>query len=165
MSRISRTFFETLERDVCKIYQLVFRILKRIFIFVFRKHIEVHGRPTPAVFRSSPEAGGRSDYLLTWSVDSYSPIEEYRLLYRQIQPYHKVGKERKPTVGKIMFCRGCFFQVATAFKVRLFKPCVLMACCSTQDNAISPSHGGKSAVNPLPSLRLPWWVVHAVDVL
>lgn len=60
---------------------------------VFRKHIEVHGRPTPAVFRSSPEAGGRSSYLLTWTVDSYSPILEYRLLYRQIQPYHKVREE------------------------------------------------------------------------
>ena len=52
----------------------------------------MHGRPTPAVFRSSNEAGGRSRYLLTWSVDSYSPIEEYRLLYRQIQPYHKVSQ-------------------------------------------------------------------------
>ena len=62
-----------------------------IFIyFHFRKHIEVHGRPTPAVFRSEPEAGGQSSYELTWTVDSYSPIIEYRLLYRQIQPYHKV---------------------------------------------------------------------------
>ena len=58
---------------------------------LFRKHIEVHGRPTPAVFRSSPNAGGRSTYQLLWTVDSYSPIQEYRLLYRQIQPYHKVG--------------------------------------------------------------------------
>jgi len=55
----------------------------------FKKHIEVHGRPTPAVFRSEPEAGGQSSYELTWTVDSYSPIIEYRLLYRQIQPYHK----------------------------------------------------------------------------
>ena len=56
-----------------------------------RKHIEVHGRPTPAVFRSSPEAGGKSTYHLTWTVDSYSPIIEYRLLYRQIQAYHRVS--------------------------------------------------------------------------
>jgi hypothetical protein len=55
----------------------------------FKKHIEVHGRPTPAVFRSEPEAGGQSSYELTWTVDSYSAIIEYRLLYRQIQPYHK----------------------------------------------------------------------------
>jgi len=57
----------------------------------FKKHIEVHGRPTPAVFRSSPNAGGRSAYQLLWTVDSYSPIQEYRLLYRQIQPYHKMN--------------------------------------------------------------------------
>lgn len=57
----------------------------------FKKHIEVHGRPTPAVFRSSPDAGGRSAYQLLWTVDSYSPIQEYRLLYRQIQPYHKMN--------------------------------------------------------------------------
>merc|ERR1712062_683825 len=56
-----------------------------------KKHIEVHGRPTPAVFRSSPNAGGRSAYQLLWTVDSYSPIQEYRLLYRQIQPYHKMN--------------------------------------------------------------------------
>ena len=68
-------------------------------IFCFRKHIEVHGRPTPAVFRSSPNAGGRSTYQLLWTVDSYSPIQEYRLLYRQIQPYHKVG-----------FCRESHFN-------------------------------------------------------
>ena len=30
-------------------------------------------------------------YLLSWSVDSYSPIEEHRLLYRKIKPYHGVG--------------------------------------------------------------------------
>ena len=60
-----------------------------------RKHIEVHGRPTPAVFRSSPDAGGRSSYQLLWTVDSYSPIQEYRLLYRQIQPYHKVRRRKR----------------------------------------------------------------------
>ena len=27
-------------------------------------------------------------YELSWSVDSYSPVEEYRLLYRKIKPYH-----------------------------------------------------------------------------
>ena len=63
-----------------------------LFLLCFRKHIEVHGRSTPAVFRSEPEAGGQSSYELTWTVDSYSAIIEYRLLYRQIQPYHKVRK-------------------------------------------------------------------------
>ena len=75
-------------------HSLDFKTLNNLFpiTLICRKHIEVHGRPTPAVFRSSNEAGGRSRYLLTWSVDSYSPIQEYRLLYRQIQPYHKVSE-------------------------------------------------------------------------
>ena len=30
-------------------------------------------------------------YQLSWSVDSYSPIEENRLLYRKIKPYHGVS--------------------------------------------------------------------------
>ena len=29
-------------------------------------------------------------YQLIWSVDSYSPIQEYRLLYRKIKAYHEV---------------------------------------------------------------------------
>jgi len=54
----------------------------------FKKHIEVHGRPTAAVFRSKPNTHEDQSYQLSWSVDSYSPIEEYRLLYRKIKPYH-----------------------------------------------------------------------------
>jgi len=54
----------------------------------FKKHIEVHGRPTAAVFRSKPNTHQDQSYQLAWSVDSYSPIEEYRLLYRKIKPYH-----------------------------------------------------------------------------
>ena len=74
------------------------KFIINIFIIFFRKHIEVHGRPTPAVFRSEPEAGGQSSYELTWTVDSYSPIIEYRLLYRQIQPYHKVRYKLLPKI-------------------------------------------------------------------
>jgi len=54
----------------------------------FKKHIEVHGRPTAAVFRSKPNTHQDQSYQLSWSVDSYTPIEEYRLLYRKIKPYH-----------------------------------------------------------------------------
>lgn len=62
-----------------------------------KRHIEVHGRPTPAVFRSKPHqnthasgggGNGRNSFRLVWTVDSYTRIEEYRLLYRQIKPFH-----------------------------------------------------------------------------
>jgi len=51
-----------------------------------KRHIEVHGRPTMAVFRNKPHQSGAHSFQLVWTTDSYSPIEEYRLLYRQIKP-------------------------------------------------------------------------------
>jgi len=54
----------------------------------FKKHIEVHGRPTSPIFRSKSNSSQNNKFLLTWSVDSYSPIGEHRLLYRKIKPYH-----------------------------------------------------------------------------
>jgi len=57
-------------------------------IGTFKKHIEVHGRPTIPIFRSKPNTLQDKSYELSWSVDSYSPVEEYRLLYRKIKPYH-----------------------------------------------------------------------------
>lgn len=53
-----------------------------------KRHIEVHGRPTPAVFRKKGIQAGKNSHQLVWTVDSYTPIQEYRLLYRQIKPYH-----------------------------------------------------------------------------
>lgn len=51
-----------------------------------KRHIEVHGRPTMAVFRNKPHQAGAHSFQLVWTTDSYSSIEEYRLLYRQIKP-------------------------------------------------------------------------------
>ena len=61
-----------------------------------RRHIEVHGRPTPAVFRNKPRdnGGSRNTFRLVWTVDSYTTILEYRLLYRQIKPYHPVRTKK-----------------------------------------------------------------------
>jgi hypothetical protein len=49
-----------------------------------RKHIEVHGRPSAAVFLVEGGRAGRTFYLLSWQVQSSAPILEYRLLYRRI---------------------------------------------------------------------------------
>ena len=40
-------------------------------------------------------------YELSWSVDSYSPIEEYRLLYRKIKPYHGVSHLRRKNISQV----------------------------------------------------------------
>ena len=67
--------------------------MTQINLFDYRRHIEVHGRPTPAVFRKKGIQGGKNSHQLVWTVDSYTPIQEYRLLYRQIKPYHPVRIE------------------------------------------------------------------------
>ena len=52
--------------------------------FVCRKHVEVHGRPTSALFHSNKMSAGKNSYELSWEVQSFVPIQEYRLLYRKI---------------------------------------------------------------------------------
>ncbi|XP_048479845.1 lachesin isoform X2 [Plutella xylostella] len=49
-----------------------------------RQHVEVSGRPSPARFTSSPAARTPSTYSLSFAVDSYPPLDELRLLYRQL---------------------------------------------------------------------------------
>lgn len=50
----------------------------------FKKHIEVHGRPTEATFESAGSKPGHRSFQLSWKVQSFSPIHEYRLLYRSL---------------------------------------------------------------------------------
>ncbi|KAJ2941844.1 hypothetical protein O0L34_g10652 [Tuta absoluta] len=49
-----------------------------------RQHVEVSGRPGPARFTSPPLARRPHSYTLSFSVDSYPPLDELRLLYRQL---------------------------------------------------------------------------------
>ncbi|XP_050556695.1 igLON family member 5-like isoform X2 [Spodoptera frugiperda] len=49
-----------------------------------RQHVEVSGRPGPARFTSAPLARAHTRYLLAFAVDSYPPLDELRLLYRQL---------------------------------------------------------------------------------
>lgn len=51
-------------------------------ILVFRKYIEVHGRPGQVDLVSDPWRSGETYHHVTWSLLSYSPVTEYRLLYR-----------------------------------------------------------------------------------
>ncbi|XP_049884436.1 lachesin [Pectinophora gossypiella] len=49
-----------------------------------RQHVEVSGRPGPARFTSPPLARRPHSYTLSFAVDSYPPLDELRLLYRQL---------------------------------------------------------------------------------
>jgi len=48
------------------------------------KTIEVSGRPHTAKVTSPPLSHSKFDYNLTWTVDSFITIQEYRILYRVI---------------------------------------------------------------------------------
>jgi len=50
----------------------------------FKKHIEVHGRPTEATFERAGSKSGPRSFQLSWKVQSFAPIHEYRLLYRSL---------------------------------------------------------------------------------
>ncbi|CAG7825968.1 unnamed protein product, partial [Allacma fusca] len=48
-----------------------------------RKHIELSGKPNRAVFRSDTVGRMKDAFNITWTVESFSPVDEYRLLYRK----------------------------------------------------------------------------------
>lgn len=60
-----------------------------------RGSIEVSGRPHRAKILSPNLGFKKETYNLTWTVDSFLPIEEYRILYRVNLPaYHAIEKNR-----------------------------------------------------------------------
>lgn len=42
------------------------------------------GKPNPATFRSHPMGRLRDSYNITWAVNSYTPIEEFKLYFRKL---------------------------------------------------------------------------------
>ncbi|EAA07670.5 AGAP002628-PA [Anopheles gambiae str. PEST] len=49
-----------------------------------RKTVTLTGKPKTAVFRSVPNSQWKDKYNISWIVDSHSPIEEFKLYYRQM---------------------------------------------------------------------------------
>ncbi|KAL1457818.1 hypothetical protein WDU94_008010 [Cyamophila willieti] len=47
----------------------------------------IRGRPNPAIFKSHPTGRYKDNYNITWAVNSYTPIEEFKLLFRKV-PVH-----------------------------------------------------------------------------
>jgi len=63
----------------------------------FKKHIEVHGRPTEATFQRAGSKSGHRSFQLSWKVQSFAPIHEYRLLYRSLVPPDRRKKPQAPS--------------------------------------------------------------------
>lgn len=57
-------------------------------------HIELAGRPMPSTFKQSPVASLPTTYNLIWTTESFSPIVEYRLKFRQVQLGNVVMENR-----------------------------------------------------------------------
>ncbi|XP_060520737.1 limbic system-associated membrane protein-like isoform X2 [Cylas formicarius] len=49
-----------------------------------RKSIQLTGKPLPAKFSSAMKGRWRESYNISWEVESLSPIEEYKLLFRRL---------------------------------------------------------------------------------
>lgn len=52
-----------------------------------RQFLELSGRPNPAIFKSHPNGRQKDNYNISWAVNSYTPIEEFKLLFRKV-PIH-----------------------------------------------------------------------------
>ena len=46
------------------------------------------GRPSSAILKSEPMGNSADSYNLTWKIDSYAPIEEYKLMFRKLFVRH-----------------------------------------------------------------------------
>ncbi|XP_030755972.1 limbic system-associated membrane protein-like isoform X2 [Sitophilus oryzae] len=49
-----------------------------------RKSIQLTGKPHPAKFNSPSTGRYKENYNISWQVESLSPVEEYKLLYRRL---------------------------------------------------------------------------------
>ncbi|CAH0547530.1 unnamed protein product [Brassicogethes aeneus] len=49
-----------------------------------RKSVQLTGKPNPVKFSSSRMGSWKDSYNISWAVESLSPIEEYKLLFRRI---------------------------------------------------------------------------------
>jgi hypothetical protein len=68
------------------------------------------GRPNRAVFLSSPHGRFRDNYNISFSVDSYTPVEEYKLYFRKLP----VSIYNILYVALLMFCAWFFFYILSA---------------------------------------------------
>jgi len=65
----------------------------------YKKYIEVHGRPTSALFHNERVVPGKTSFELSWEVESFVPIREYRLLYRMIEVVNSAVTRTKVETG------------------------------------------------------------------
>lgn len=76
----------------------------------------ISGKPNPVKFNSETRGHWRDSYNISWAVESLSPIEEYKLLFRRLpdtgnpedghpQPLHHQSQRKYP--GKVGYFNVC----------------------------------------------------------
>jgi Immunoglobulin I-set domain len=55
-----------------------------------KKIVTLSGLPRAPVFRSNAQSQWRDKYNISWTVDSYAPIEEYKLYYKMLS-HNSIG--------------------------------------------------------------------------
>ncbi|XP_018898204.1 lachesin isoform X2 [Bemisia tabaci] len=65
-----------------------------------RAHLELSGIANPASFLSFPKGLLRDSYNISWSVDSYTPIEEFKLFFRKIPKNGSSSQTQGPNSNK-----------------------------------------------------------------
>ncbi|XP_014259908.1 uncharacterized protein LOC106672758 [Cimex lectularius] len=65
-----------------------------------RQHVILSGKPHTAYFRSPAVGKSRDSYNISWTVTSYSPIDEYRLYFRKAPQGSTNAIDSDPTTQK-----------------------------------------------------------------
>ncbi|XP_031632888.1 limbic system-associated membrane protein isoform X2 [Contarinia nasturtii] len=55
-----------------------------------RKTLQLTGKPNTAQFRSLPTSQFKDRYNISWTVDSHTPIDEFKLFYRRLPQGHDI---------------------------------------------------------------------------
>lgn len=83
-----------------------------------RKTITLTGKPNPATFRSAPVSQWKDRYNITWVVESYTPIEEYRLHYKPF--YNEILETAFDKTKQLLFGDRKGFDVSFFFPTKIY---------------------------------------------
>lgn len=73
------------------------------------------GRPSRAIFKSEPMGNSADSYNLTWKIDSYAPIEEYKLMFRKLFVRHTSASYRLTSIHVPFFFNFNFLKFEFEF--------------------------------------------------
>ena len=87
-------------------------------MWLFRKYLEVHGRPGQLELRSESWRSGETFHQVTWSLTSFVPVTEFRLLYRMVASVGHLKGQWKMSIqaGSHSTYTWCSRQMFVAFK-------------------------------------------------